>query len=121
MRSLHLQPAIGWAVVVRRGAVERGEDQTWTSDTSCLAWRSRSGCRPVRVRAGQRLDRAQRDYEAAMAASDDGRRIELLERSYEEYETYEAAVALGETLLGMGEWGHARGWLGPGLRVGRHG
>ena len=63
------------------------------------------------VEAGQSLDRAQRDYEAAMAESDDGRRIELLKRSYEEYETYEAAIALGETLLGSGEWQEARDWL----------
>ena len=46
-----------------------------------------------------------------MAEADDGRRIELLKRSYEEYRTYEAAIALGETLLGAGEWGQARDWL----------
>ena len=69
------------------------------------------GMPPAEGAAGQRIDRAQRDYEAAMAASDDGRRIELLARSYEEYETYEAAVALGETLLGVGEWRRAREWF----------
>ena len=61
--------------------------------------------------AGQSLDRAERDYDAAMAATDDARRIELLTRSFAEYETYEAAIALGETLLGAGEWRRAREWL----------
>ena len=61
--------------------------------------------------AGQSFDRAQRDYEAAMAAADDARRIELLRRSFTEYGTYEAAIALGETLLGAGEWGQAREWF----------
>ena len=70
------------------------------------------------VEAGQSLDRAQRDYEVAMAESDDGRRIELLKRSYDEYETYEAAIALGETLLGSGEWGQARDWLNEAYELG---
>ena len=70
------------------------------------------------VEAGQCLDCAQRDYEAAMAASDDGRRIEFLKRSYDEYETYEAAIALGETLLASREWGQARDWLNEAYELG---
>ena len=61
--------------------------------------------------AGQSFDRARRHYEAAMAETDKGRRLTLLERSYEEHETYLAAVELGETLLGVGRWPQAREWL----------
>ena len=68
--------------------------------------------------AGQSLGRAQRDYDAAMAASDDATRIELLTRSFAEYETYEAAIALGETLLGAGEWRRAREWLDEAYELG---
>ena len=70
------------------------------------------------VEAGQSLDRAQRDYDAAMAATDDGRRVELLMRSYEEYETFETAIALGETLLGMRELRQAREWLDEAYELG---
>ena len=70
------------------------------------------------VEASQSLERAQRAYEAAMEASDRGRRVELLNRSYEEYETYEATIALGETLLGAGEWGPAREWLREAYELG---
>ena len=66
----------------------------------------------------QSLGRAQRDYDAAMAAAQDGRRTELLRRSYQEYATYEAAIALGVTLLGLGEWRQAREWLGEAYDLG---
>ena len=70
------------------------------------------------VEASQSLDRSQRAYKAAMETSDEGRRTELLKRSYNEYETYEAAIALGELHLGAGEWGQAREWLNEAYELG---
>ena len=63
------------------------------------------------VAAGQSHDRARRYYEDGLAEADARRRAVLLERSFEEYATYEAAIALGEMLLAEGEWERARPWL----------
>lgn len=63
------------------------------------------------VAAGQSRDRARRYYEEGLAEADARRRAVLLERSFEEYATYEAAIALGEILLAGGEWERARSWL----------
>ena len=65
----------------------------------------------VAAEAGQNFDRAQRHYDAAMAETDEGRRIALLERSYEEHATYLAAIELGETLLRADRLQQAREWL----------
>ena len=70
------------------------------------------------VEASQSLERSQRAYKAAMETADEGRRIELLKRSYKEYETYESAIALGEIHLGAGEWGQAREWLNEAYELG---
>ena len=61
--------------------------------------------------AAQSLDRARLHYENALAERDSGRRIASLERSFEEHETYEAAIALGEEWLAAQEPALARTWL----------
>ena len=63
------------------------------------------------VAGGQSRDRARWYYEDAMVEADARRRAVLLERSFEEYATYEAAIALGEMLLAEREWERARPWL----------
>ena len=79
---------------------------------TALCWTLLAGVLPAgEVEAGQSQERAQRAYEAALETSDEGRRIELLRRSYEEHETYGAALMLGETYLGAGEREQAREWL----------
>ena len=61
--------------------------------------------------SAQGLDRARRYYDAALAELDAPRRIALLERSFEERETYEAAIALGEDWLRAEDAVRARSWL----------
>ena len=63
------------------------------------------------VAAGQSLERAQRDYEAAMAESDGGRRIELLKRSYGNSGRTRQPSRWVRRCSVRGEWGQARDWL----------
>ena len=69
------------------------------------------------VAAGQSRDRARRFYEDGLAEGDARRRAVLLERSFEEYASYEAAIAMGEMLLAEGEWERARPWLDSAYRL----
>lgn len=65
----------------------------------------------VDLASAQSLDAARQYYDEALAERDAGRRMALLERSFEERETYEAAIALGEEWLQQREPVQARAWL----------
>ena len=71
---------------------------------------------------GRDEDAARRHYGEAMAAGDLDRRIALLARSFEERETYVAAIGLGEAILERGgDPARAREWLDTAYRLGRAG
>ena len=68
--------------------------------------------------AGQDWDRARWHYEEAMAESDLRRRIELLDRSFDEHATYGAAIALAEARLELGlPSAGTREWLDRAFRL----
>ena len=67
---------------------------------------------------GQDWDRARWYYEEAMAESDLHRRIELLDRSFNEHATYEAAIDLAEARLELGlPSAGNREWLDKAFRL----
>lgn len=67
---------------------------------------------------GQDWDRARWYYEEATAESDLRRRIELLDRSFDEHATYEAAIALAEARLELGlPSAGSREWLDKAFRL----
>ena len=73
---------------------------------------------PSAAAAGQDWDRARWHYEEAMAESDLHRRIELLDRSFNEHATYEAAIDLAEARLGLGlPSAGTREWLDKAFRL----
>lgn len=68
--------------------------------------------------AGQDMDRARWYYEEAMTESDPRRRIEMLDRSFNEHATYGAAIALAEARLELGlPSAGSREWLDKAFRL----